>query len=183
MYAKCVLGLSVSGRENIPKKGGFILASNHVSNLDPVIVGVSCARKLNYMAKQELFANFYFGRLLYAVGAFPVKRSIGDISALKEAIKRVASGKGLLLFPEGGRRNQAEELKPQAGVGFLAVKTGVPVIPAFVRGTEIALPKGAKRIKPVKVSVCFGKKIFPDKNMSYQEITQVVMDNIMQLAS
>jgi len=175
--------LEACGKENIPKEGGFILASNHVSFLDPVAVGSAANRKLNYMAKQDLFSNKFFSWVLYRVGAFPVKRATPDIWALKEAIKRVKNGGGLLLFPEGRRLNLGEDkIEPEAGVGFLADKLNVPVIPVHVKGTEIAWPKGEKSWVFTKISVTFGAQIHWEKGKPYQDISQSIMDNVRQLS-
>src|SRR3989338_2002179 len=123
LISKIFFRISAQGRKNMPKKGGFILASNHVSYLDPVMVGVACPRKLNYMARHDLFSNHFFSFWLYNVGAFPLIRKTGYISALKEAIKRLNDGEGLILFPEGGRvENITSNKRPLAGVGFLASK-------------------------------------------------------------
>ena len=175
--------LEVYGKENIPKEGGFILASNHVSYLDPIAVGSAATRKLNYMAKQDLFSNKFSSWILYKLGAFPVKRATSDIWALKEAIRRVRNGGGLLLFPEGRRLNLGEDkIEPEAGVGFLAGKLNVPVIPVHVKGTEIVWPKGAKSLVFTKISVTFGTQIHWEKGQPYQNIAQSIMDNVRQLS-
>lgn len=182
LILKFFFGLRMYGSENIPRKGGFILASNHVSNLDPIALGVACTRKLNYMAKQELFRHPFSAWFMSLIDVFAVKRSSVDPSALKEAIKRLKAGKGLLLFPEGRRQSLAEtESRPQEGVGFFAQKLSMPVIPAFVKGTEKAMPKGAKNIAPVKISVYFGRQVQVKENMSYHEIAQLVMGQIRDI--
>lgn len=160
------------------------MASNHVSYFDPIIVGSACQRKLNYMAKQDLFSNRFFSWLLYSVGAFPVKRNSADLSALKGAIGRVKGGKGLLLFPEGRRKdiNSSSFDKPQPGIGFLAAKLGVPVIPVFVKGSDKAFPRGAKFIRPTKVHVYFGKQIKIERGLPYQDIAEEIMKSIRHLS-
>lgn len=180
VLCKIMLRMETHGRENIPKSGGFIVASNHVSYLDPIAVGSSCPRKLNYMARHDLFINPLVSRLLFSVGAFPVRRNSADLSALKEAIRRVRAGRGLLLFPEGRRKdiNSASFDKPQPGIGFLISKLGVPVIPAVVTGSEKAFPRGAKFIHPAKVHVYFGKQINIERGLPYQDIAEEVMRNI-----
>ena len=185
VFCKFMLRLKVHGGENIPKSGGFILASNHVSYLDPFIVGSSCPRKLNYMARHDLFSTPFLSWLLYSVGAFPIKRNTADISALREAMRRVKSGKVLLLLPEGRRKEIDGEsfARPQAGIGFLAEKLGVPVIPVFVKGSEEAFPKGAKSIRPVRVNVYFGRPIKIERGLPYQDIAEEIMKNIRHLSS
>lgn len=176
-------GMEKCGRENVPKNGGFILASNHVSYLDPVAVGSACPRKLNYMARHDLFSNPFSSWLLTKVGSFPVKKDAADIWALREAVRRVKNGEGLLLFPEGRRLNLGEEgSKIEAGVGFLADKLNVPVIPVHVNGTEKAWPKGAKFITPKKVTVIFGKQIDVERGKPYQDIAESIMENIRHLS-
>ncbi len=174
--------IKVSGAENIPKEGGFILASNHLSYLDPAVLAIACPREVNFMAKKELFNIPLLANLISALGAFAVKRNTADISALKEAMKRVNAGNGLLVFPEGSRKEGAADLEPQAGVGFLAAKINAKVIPAFISGTDIALPKGAKFIKPAKVSVTFGKQIYIERGLPYKEIAQKIMHGIRLLS-
>lgn len=179
---KTLMRLKVQGSDNIPEKGGFILASNHVSYLDPVALGVACKRKLNYMAKQELFRGPLSSRFFRMLHCFPVKRDSADLSAMKEAMRRVRAGGGLLLFPEGSRRFGSDSQGPYAGIGFLTAKLNVPVIPAFVKGTDKALAPGAKFIRLTGVSVCFGKQISIERRMPYQDIARQIMDNIRHLS-
>lgn len=186
LILKFFFHLRITGKENLPQKGGFILASNHVSYLDPVVLGAACPRQLNYMARDDLFYHPWFSRLISSLGAFELKRDSADISALKEAMKRLHQGKGLLLFPEGTRlsadRSGSDFIKVHAGVGFLAAKLQVPVVPAFIKGTEIALPKGAKFIKLAKISVFFGKQILIERRMPYQDIAREIMSQVRHLS-
>lgn len=158
------------------------MASNHLSYLDPVAVGVACPHKLNFMGRHDLFSNRFFSWLLTGVGVFPVKRDTADLSALKEAMQRVKGGGGLVLFPEGRRLEPGGKPgKPQPGIGFLAAKLNVPVIPAFIKGTEKILPKGSKFIRPHRVSVCFGRHIDIEKDLSYEDIAQKIMESVYSL--
>ncbi len=157
------------------------MASNHTSYLDPVALAAACPRKLDFMAKEELFANPLFAGFLSRVGVFPVKRNSADLSALKEAMRRVEQGGVLALFPEGSRRFDGASTQPHAGIGFLAAKLNVPVIPVFIRGSDSALPKGAKFIRPVRICVYFGKEIPLEKDLPYQDIAKSIMANISQL--
>ena len=184
LILKIFYRFKVYGAENIPKKGGFILASNHISNMDPFTVGVGFARKLNFMAKEELFKAPFLAWLFRSWAAFPVKRDTADLSAIKEAIKRVEAGGGLLLFPEGRRSVNGEiGIKAEAGIGFFAAKLNVPVIPAFVTGTEKALPRGAKFLRLSRISVYYGKAVQFDKNKPYQVIADEILQGIRLLAA
>jgi 1-acyl-sn-glycerol-3-phosphate acyltransferase len=180
---KCLGGFDVYGKENIPKTGGFIVAANHVSYLDPLVIGISCPRRLSYMARHDLFTNPVFGGIIRNLGAFPVKRKTGDISALKEAFKRLREGKGLLIFPEGTRQtggSMAEQAQP--GIGFLAAKVNVPVIPVFVKGTDVSLPRGARFFHRARISVCFGRQISFERRLPYQDIAQIILEGIRKIS-
>ncbi len=179
---KILFGLQARGLENIPRKGGFILASNHVSYLDPIVLGAICPRKLNFMAKQELFCHPLISWFLSQVGAFPVKRDSADLYALKYAIRCLKENKALILFPEGSRRFDSASTEPYAGIGFLTAKSYVPVIPVFIEGTEKALPAGAKFIRPAKISVHFGKQISIERRVPYQDVAKHIMENIRHLS-
>jgi 1-acyl-sn-glycerol-3-phosphate acyltransferase len=175
--------IEVSGTENVPKNGGFILASNHLSNLDPVVLGIACPRELYFMAKEELFKNKFFGWIVSNCNAFPVKRGRADLSAIKEAIELVNQGRVLLIFPEGGRQQAGTLGEAEKGIGFLASKSEAPIVPAFIRGTDKALPIGSKTIKRQKVYVSFGPQIFIERRMAYQDIGFKTMEAIRHLSN
>ncbi|HDZ77507.1 MAG TPA: 1-acyl-sn-glycerol-3-phosphate acyltransferase [Candidatus Omnitrophica bacterium] len=178
---KIFVGLKGYGRDNIPKSGGFILASNHASNMDPVAIGVASARPINFMAKEELFSNKFFGFILGRVNVFPVKRGKADLSSIKEAIKRLKRGEGLLLFPQGTRRDTIELEDAKGGVGFFASKAGVPIVPTLIKGSDVSLPKGSKLPKRTGVNICFGQPIYTKPNQDYNQIAQSVISAIKQL--
>ena len=158
------------------------MASNHVSYLDPIVLAIATPRKLNFMARDDLFRNAFFGWFIYSLGAFPVKRESADLSALKEAIRRLKQGKVLVLFPEGSRAFEGRSNEPQPGIGFLAAKSSVPIIPAFIKGADIALPKGAKKIRSTEIDVYFGPQISIEGRLPYEDIAANVMVNIRRLA-
>jgi len=134
---KLFWGLRVSGVENIPAEGGAIVAANHVTWFDPLPVGAAVRRPIHFMAKAELFENPILGRVLPKLHAFPVKRGGADRGAIRQA-QAVVTGGGLLgIFPEGTRGGGENELLPlQGGTAFIALKTGVPVIPVVVKGVK-----------------------------------------------
>jgi 1-acyl-sn-glycerol-3-phosphate acyltransferase len=177
---KLFFGFNVQGKENIPQAGGFIIATNHQSNLDPLIVGAACKRIINFMAKEDLFKNRFFGWVLFNVGAFPIKRHSGDIAAIREAIKRLNRGYGLLIFPQGTRK-QRQEIDVQPGIGLLAAKGKVAIVPAFITGSEQALPPGTKWLRSAKISVRIGKPISFEAQKPYPEIAHEVMQKINDL--
>ena len=181
ILSKIFFQLEIYGKKNIPKKGGFILASNHVSFLDPIILAAACFRRLNFMTKEELFKNRFFAWLIRNAGAFPLVRNYGDSRAIKEGIRRLRKGNALLLFPEGTRSQDGSIKKPLSGVGFLAQKAHIPIIPTYVFGTNHAWSKGAKLVRSTKVKVYFGKPIFSQGEQTYDEIAAYVMQQIKHL--
>ena len=112
-----------------------------------------------------------------------MKRNTADLSAVKEAVRRVNCGDGLVVFPEGSRSMGGQSFEPQAGIGFLAGKFKIPVIPAFIKGTDAALPKGAKLLRPGKICVYFGAPVVIEENIPYQEIARKIMASIRSLAA
>ncbi len=178
---KVFFGLRVSGLSNVPVNAGFILASNHTSNLDPMILGAACNRPLNFMAKEDLFRIPVFGRLIPIVGAFPVKRDYVDISAIREAISRLKKGRALVIFPEGTRSQNRENTQGQPGIGLLSNKSNCAILPAFISGADKALPRGSKLIRPAKISVRFGKPMRFESSLSYELVAKQVMNGIFAL--
>jgi 1-acyl-sn-glycerol-3-phosphate acyltransferase len=174
--------LEIKGKENVPKNEGFILVSNHVSNLDPIALGLACPGNLNFMAKEELFSNPFFGWILRKVNCFPLRRKGADLAAIRDAMRRVNRGGGLLIFPEGTRSADGKLGKGQEGVGFLVDKLNVPVIPAYVSGTLEAMPKGRAFARPIKISVRFGKQIPLERRVAYSDVADKVMQAIKQLS-
>ena len=167
--------------ERIPLKGGFILASNHISNLDPVLLGIASVRRMNFMAKIELFKGA-LGYFLTKLGAFPVKRGESDFGAMREALRRLKEGQALLIFVEGTRRIGNQPTKAQAGVGFLALKSGVPIVPVFVQGTDKVMAPGTKFFKRGRVYATFGEPFSVKDSASYEEAANRILDKIYALA-
>jgi len=165
---------------NIPRRGGFILASNHISNLDPVVLGICSVRRLNFMAKKELFKGV-LGFFLTNLGAYPVKRGESDFGAMKESLKRLKKGWPVLIFVEGSRRIGNEPSKAQPGAGFLAMKSGVPIVPVYVQGTDKVMAPGTKFFKRGRVYATFGEPFFVKDAPSYEEASQQILDKIYSL--
>ena len=183
IVSKILFRLEAEGVDNIPRKGGFILASNHVSYLDPIILGAICPRRLNFMARNDLFDIPILGRLIRTLGAFPLKRDSVDIGSVKLALRCLQQSNGLLVFPEGSRTSSGviERVKP--GVGFIAGRCNVPVVPAFIKGSQKAWGRNARFIHPSKIKVFFGKLIYPDntKKNDYEIFTERVIQEIKKL--
>lgn len=149
--------LVVTGRENVPMNGPLIVAPVHLSNLDPPVTTVSLPRPIAFMAKKELFEVKVFGPLIKSLGAFPVKRGGGDLSAFKLALEILSDGQALLVFPEGSRGDGATMGEIQSGVALLAKRSGAQVLPVGIAGTQNVLPKGASKPKRAQVKVHIGE--------------------------
>jgi len=179
--------LEPRGREHVPMAGPVLLASNHVSVLDPPLVGGAAPRELHFMAKEELFRIPLFGRLIAALNSHPVKRDGSDSRALKAAIRLLAEGHAMLVFPEGTRGVEGRLGEGKAGAGMLAVMSGAPVVPVFVSGSGRALPPGRAVPRPAKVRVTFGPALHfkgkreGDRKDRYREASAEIMRAIAQL--
>lgn len=136
------LGLKAEGLHNLPKTGPVIIAANHVSNWDPILVGVALSRPIHFMAKAELFENRLSKAIFTGLNAFPVKRGSADRNAIRQALLRLESGSVLGIFPEGARRKVVPEAGIQSGVAMLAIKSGSTVVPVAVKGTAGRFPCG-----------------------------------------
>ena len=182
MFSTIFSPRTVLGKENIPRNSAFIVASNHLSNLDPFLIGLSLQRRPSYMAKDALFQNRILSWMLKSVEAFPVRRDSADVWALREALRRLKRGMSIVMFPEGTRKTSTENKKVQSGIGFLAVKGNVPVVPVYIDGSDKVLPPGAKFPKRNHITVLFGKPLIFSKEQSYSEIVTNVMNEIEALS-
>jgi 1-acyl-sn-glycerol-3-phosphate acyltransferase len=148
--------LSVEGEEHVPKSGPVILAPNHVSYLDPVVVGISVSRRVHFMAKKELFRNPLVGWFLHGLQAFPVTRERVDPSTLKRTLSLLAAGQVVLMFPEGTRGDGCTLGPAKPGIAVVAARSGAAVVPVFHWGTERALPRGSRWVRRASLRVRFG---------------------------
>jgi 1-acyl-sn-glycerol-3-phosphate acyltransferase len=130
------MNCKVKGRENVPKDGGILVVANHLSVGDPVIIGVYLGRRLNFMAKEELFRNKVIHWFLGYLGAFPVYRGSSNRDALRQAEKVIKSGKVLGMFPEGKRSMQNGLQTPLYGSALIAAHNNIPILPIAITGTE-----------------------------------------------
>ncbi len=152
-------GLEVTGQERVPKTGGCLLASNHVSFIDPPVLGAACPRRIVFMARRDLFRHALLGAFMRGVHVIPLARGEADLSAIRSAVERMRAGDLLAIFPEGTRQLSGRLGVAKRGVGLLAAAARVPVIPVLVSGTFRALPPEAKWLQPGKIRVAFGTPI------------------------
>lgn len=171
--------IKIEGKENIPYRGGVILASNHLSYLDPIVLGILVPRRVNFMAKEELFENFLFRWLITKLGAFPIKKEKMDRITYKKILKLLEKEEVVVLFPEGTRSIDGRIGQLQGGTARIALKADVPLIPIIVRGTEKVLPRGGKVIKLARIRAWAGKPL--KKNMtSNKQITKKDIEELQR---
>lgn len=153
----------IIGAERVPA-GGALLAGNHVSYLDPVLLWCVSPRPVHFMAKSELFVKGFVAWLLPRLWSFPVNRGEPDRTAIVTATEILKSGGLVGVFPEGSRREaDAGEAVGAAhgGAAFIALRAGVPIVPVAILGTERAMPRGASLPRLVKVTIVVGEPIDP----------------------
>ncbi|MGC2425108.1 MAG: lysophospholipid acyltransferase family protein [Nitrospirota bacterium] len=178
---KILFGYRIIGRENVPKTGPVILASNHASFLDPPLVGTALWRRVNFVARDTLFNRPWKKFIMTKWMAFPINRDRMDKTTLNEILGRLKKGEPVCLFPEGTRSPDGTLQPGKAGIGLIISLAKVPVVPVYVRGSYLTLGKMHKSFRPTKVSVTFGKPIDFSKveGKSRQERYQGIADAIM----
>ncbi|MFQ5628328.1 MAG: lysophospholipid acyltransferase family protein [bacterium] len=154
------LRLHVKYKENIPRSGPVIIASNHVSGFDPFLVGSLLPRVSYYLAKKELFENIFLRLLLQFLRAIPVDRSGQSVGGVREIKKVLEKEQLILLFPEGTRSLDGKIGEPKKGIGLLACTTNATIVPVFIDGMFKRKPSVLKR---PKVVVTFGEPLYPQK--------------------
>jgi 1-acyl-sn-glycerol-3-phosphate acyltransferase len=167
----------VIGAENVPVTGGVIIAANHISLWDPPVVGAAIPRRIHFMAKEELFANRFFGWLISKLGAFPVKRGIADRTAIRTALTLLENGSVLGLFPEGTRSKNGILGAPEPGLAMLGVKAGVPVVPAAIIGTNKVFRDG--QLLP-QFKVIFGKPMILTRDNAGKDSLDIMSGKVME---
>jgi 1-acyl-sn-glycerol-3-phosphate acyltransferase len=183
-FIRLLLRERVQGADNLPA-GGFVLAPNHVSNLDPWPLGMPLwpRRQLHWMAKVELFKPV-LGTLISWGGAFPVRRGEGDEGAIETAVERVRGGDIVVIFPEGTRKEKGlikrHQSRPRTGAARVALRSGAPLVPAAIGGTDRLLRLGPLTVAygpPVDLSDLGGT----DEREAAKEATDRLMTAIAKL--
>jgi 1-acyl-sn-glycerol-3-phosphate acyltransferase len=188
MVARLAWGVEGRGRHHVPRTGAGLLVANHSSVLDPGLIAGVTPRPIAFLAKAELFQIPLFGRLIRALNAHPVRREGGDPAALRTALRVLENGGLLLVFPEGTRGAEGVLRPGKAGAGMLAVRSGAPVVPVYIRGSGQALPRGHRFPRRAKVTVTFGPPLrFSEEHgregrkESYEAASRAMMAAIARL--
>ena len=183
-----VKGPRVEGRENVPASGGAILVSNHLNNADPCIIPGALDRRIITMAKKEMFKWPVISLMFRFIGAFPVDRQGSDIAAIREAQSVIHDGILLLMFPEGTRSRDRQLHKGFPGTALVAYRTGAPIIPIAITGSE-HIPWPWVFLRPFmgpQVTIRFGKPFYPPKveritTQAAKDATDDIMRHVAEL--
>lgn len=173
--------------ERVPMTGPLLIAPNHMSYLDPPLIGGCSPRELFYMGRKSLFRYWWSNWILRSVNVIPVDVDGQSASGVKSVVRHLEKGDAVLVFPEGTRSEDGKLLEAQTGVGWIILKTGVPVLPVRVWGTNVAMPKNGKR-RRAYLEVKFGRilrfdreKLPQDKRVASDVIAKAVMREIEAL--
>ncbi|TVM03801.1 MAG: hypothetical protein CV087_03600 [Candidatus Brocadia sp. WS118] len=184
---KVFFHIQVHNAGYIPRKGPLIVAANHFSYMDPVVLQSMFPRRIAFMMTEI----YYEGRgkwLFQLLHCICVKEEGSNRAALKQGMEVLNNNGVLGIFPEGGVSREGRLQEGNPGIGFLAIKSGAPVIPAFISGTYKALPKGAKIPKISRITIIFGKPMTfapvddLEKKKGIEEITKSIMAHIENLS-
>jgi 1-acyl-sn-glycerol-3-phosphate acyltransferase len=185
---KSFFRLRVEGRENFPKTGPFMIVANHVSYLDPPLVGILPDRQVFFMAKSELFKAPVVAPIIKGLGAFPVVRESADMKAIRYSISLLKEGKIVGIFPEGTRSETGDVQEGELGIALLVKQAKVPLVPCHLNGTYH--PVHFKGIIPVfnRVTVTVGRPMTFDESIEgstgkekMKNFTAMVMNQLKQL--
>jgi 1-acyl-sn-glycerol-3-phosphate acyltransferase len=185
LFLKTLFGFRVKGQEMIPDGGAVIVASNHISLVDPPVVGAAIPRESHFLAKKELFESRLLGALIKAYNTVPVNRGRPDRAALRRIAELLRQEQVVLLFPEGTRGPGDRLLTGKLGVGKLAVEGHVSIVPAYICGSNRLRQT---LIRKRRLTVTFGP-IVPDSwirslgqdKSAYRQVVQEVMSRIRAL--
>ncbi len=171
------------GVKNVPRKGPVLLVSTHQSVMDPVLASLAFDRECNFMARETLFANKFFARLITGLNAFPVRRNSADMRAIKETLRRLKKGLMVLVFPEGTRTTDGTIGALQPGVAAIAKQSKATVVPTLIEGAYDAWPRDARLPRPSRVVVRYGPPITPARaaTMTKQELIEEIDRSLRQM--
>ncbi len=178
----------IVGLENLPKDGGFLLASNHASHLDPPFVGAVLPHQLAFFARKSLWKPGIPAWWLDSVGAIPVERDSADLAAIKRVISTLRGGRPIVLFPEGTRSLDGELQPAKPGVGMIVCKTRVPVVPCRIFNSHVAFGRSGGLRPGTPIHIVYGKPLSPedydhpaDGKERYQRASERIMSAIAAL--
>jgi len=179
IFGRLLYRFFITGKENFPENGAFIIASNHIHSFDPAVIAICTNRTLRFMAKKELFIKPWSRWFFSNIGAFPVDRGNTDMKSYRQAMDILKNGQGLLIFSQGTRMKEFENAK--AGVAMFALKSGAPIIPVGVQGEYKFRSKITVNIgQPIYMDKYKGQKV---KSELVDEVMEIVVKEITKLSS
>jgi 1-acyl-sn-glycerol-3-phosphate acyltransferase len=159
LFCRAWFRVEVRGRDHVPASGPYVIAPVHRSNVDTLLAGCLTHRRIRFMGKDSLWKHRWSGALFSSLGGFPVHRGTPDREALRRCEEALRGGEPVVLFPEGTRQSGPTVQPLFEGAAFVAARAGVPIVPVGIGGSEWAMPKGQRRIRPVKVVMVVGPGI------------------------
>lgn len=179
--------MRVVGRERVPRRGGLILVSNHLSYFDPPLLGTFTPRPVDWMAMEELFRNRPLAALIRILGAFPVNRQKADSTAVREAVRRLRAGRCVAIFPEGGIRLGADSALEgdgtlKEGAVALARLAPAPLLPVYLEGTRAPYRLTNWFFRRPTITIRFGEPFFIGREATRRHSAEVLRERMRQLA-
>ena len=163
MFAVSVFGFRVRFAESLPKQGGLLVLSSHQSHLDPLLLGLSCHRRLSSMARSSLYRFKPFAAIITALDAIPIDREASTVAAMKGVINRLRDGAAVVIFPEGTRTADGKLGELKGGFVLLAKRAGVPIVPVAIVGAWECWPRTRLFPRPGRIRLEFGRLLQPEQ--------------------
>jgi 1-acyl-sn-glycerol-3-phosphate acyltransferase len=189
LFLKVWARFEVENVEKLPKGMGVILAPNHASYIDIPCIGVAASRRVYFIARDDLFNHWLLNGFMRVFATIPIARRQADLAALKAILGQLKKKRVVCLFPEGTRSPDGKISEAVGvGIGFLAIKGQVPVLPVYIAGSYKVLPKGSRGIRSHPVKIIFGDPIYPETiaveaptKERYRLLTERVMQALKDL--
>ena len=163
MFAVSAFGFRVRFAESLPKQGGLLVLSSHQSHLDPLLLGLSCHRRLSSMARSSLYRFKPFAAIITALDAIPIDREASTVAAIKGVINRLRDGAAVVIFPEGTRTADGKLGELKGGFVLLAKRAGVPIVPVVIVGAWECWPRTRLFPRPGRIRLEFGRLLQPEQ--------------------
>jgi 1-acyl-sn-glycerol-3-phosphate acyltransferase len=178
VLTRLVFDLEISGRQHVPKTGPVVMAANHLSLIDPPFVGLTIKRNVRYLALEELYgqSRFFDGLTLY-FGAIPISRDRPTHGPMRTALEELDRGGVVGVFPEGGRVTAWGAVVPKKGAAWLSMRSGAPLVPVALNGTEGTLSLTDRRIRRTAVRVWANEPLYPDDYLDRVDPLEAMMED------
>ena len=182
LYLKILFRFEYRNADTTAIKGGALICPNHLSHLDPMLVGCVARRRISFLAKKDLFDNWFLGWYLKLLQCIPIDRESRGIGGMKETLRLLKKGESIVLYPEGERSPDGNLLPLMKGFTVLVKRVKVPIVPAGIHGTFEAWPRGATFPKLGRVKLVFGDPIpFSDiQELDDEQMTEYLSAKIAE---